>query len=71
MSGAMNIVLVQAIAVPLIFLVVPFFSRLTGFLIEVVRLVWQLSFRIVVVAWQRSATHDGQERVDTTKRPRP
>lgn len=70
-TGVPNIVLAQALAIPLIPFVVPFFERLTGFVIEVVKLVCHISLRIVVVAWQRSAPHKGHERVDVTKRPRP
>lgn len=61
--------LVMACAVPLIFLVAPYFERLTGFVIELVSLLLQILWRIVAVAWKRSAPEQSHERVRRRDRP--
>lgn len=61
-------VLVLAVSIPLMLLLVPVFERLFGFVIELVNLVLRLCWRLVQIAWQRSATHKRHDGVEVRDR---
>lgn len=56
--------LVMAVSIPLMYLVYPIFERFFGFLIELTKLLLWLVWRVVQVAWKRSATTEGGESVE-------
>jgi len=61
--------LVMACAMPLIFLAAPYVERVMNFFIEIASLLLQILWRIVTVAWKRSAPEHRHEGVNPSDGP--